>query len=255
MNSKRDGEDAYRWGSESIASEAARYFDATGSVAGKLTAFPRFVDRSTLSRFLVKYEVFKSNLNVEEVIIECGVFGGGGLYTFEQLSAISEPLNHKRKIVGFDSFSGFPSVSEHDLSTESPHAYEGNYHGTSLEELTRGAALYDTNRALGHIPRIELVQGDFVVTGPQYLEANPQTIVALLYLDFDLYEPTKTALECFASRMPRGAVIVFDQAGSSAFPGESQALMDTLDMSKVRLQRSSTTSISWVVLQGDEARG
>jgi hypothetical protein len=48
----------------------------------------------------------------------------------------------------------------------------------------------------------------------------------MLYLDVDLYEPTLKALRAFVPLMPKGAVIVFDEAGYQRFPGESLALKE-----------------------------
>ena len=41
---------------------------------------------------------------------------GGGLFTWAQLSAIYEPVNHNRKIFGFDSFEGFPDIGHKDIN-------------------------------------------------------------------------------------------------------------------------------------------
>jgi hypothetical protein len=35
--------------------------------------------------------------------------------------------------------------------------------------------------------------------------------VSLLYLDFDIYEPTAVALEHFLPRMPKGSIVAFDE--------------------------------------------
>jgi hypothetical protein len=84
------------------------YFESSlGTSIDKLRNFAKFVPRQILSQFLAKSEIFGSVLNVHGHIIECGVFLGGGLMTWAQLSAIFEPTNHNRRIVGFDTFSGF----------------------------------------------------------------------------------------------------------------------------------------------------
>ena len=49
--------------------------------------------------------------------------------------------------------------------------------------------------------------------------------MSLLFLDFDLYEPTKAALEQFVPRMPRGAVLAFDELDNPIWPGETKALL------------------------------
>lgn len=70
---------------------------------------------------------------------------------------------------------------------------------------------YNNERHLSHIKNIELVQVDFMKTADTYLAAQQQTIVSLLYPDFDLYEPTMKALEVFLRRIPKGAIVEFDE--------------------------------------------
>jgi hypothetical protein len=72
---------------------------------------------------------------------------------------------------------------------------------------------------------------------PAYLEAHPETVVSLLFLDFDLYEPTRVALETFLPRMPRGAVIAFDELDNPRWPGETLAAMDTVGLNRLELLR------------------
>ena len=60
--------------------------DSAGSVGDKLDNFARFVSRQSLSVFLAKNELMKMALPVHGSIVECGVFMGGGLFTWAQLS-------------------------------------------------------------------------------------------------------------------------------------------------------------------------
>lgn len=62
------------------------------------------------------YEIFKLALPVKGSIIECGVFRGFGFMTWFKLSTMLEPENLTRRIYGFDTFEGFPSISDHDES-------------------------------------------------------------------------------------------------------------------------------------------
>ncbi len=217
-------------------------------MADKLAAFPRFVQRTDLSRFLVRYELFKSVLPVQGSVLECGVMNGAGLFTFANVSALLEPLNHRRQIIGFDTFEGFPAVSDIDTQGGSRHFSEGGFGGAGREELLKSVAYFDEDRALGQLPKIELVQGDFLVTGSEYLSRNPHLIVALLYLDFDLFEPTMEAIKLFVPRMPAGAVIAFDESNVREAPGETLALVETLGIGSLRLQRTPLGSIAWAVM-------
>jgi hypothetical protein len=82
-----------------------------------------------------------------------------------------------------------------------------------------------------------LVKGDVTVSLPQFLESNPHVIPALLHLDVDLYEPTKCALELLLPRMPKGAVVVFDELNLKDFPGETVAMLETLNVNGIALKR------------------
>lgn len=221
-----------------------------GTDVEKLQNFTKYVPRQTLTTFLSKYEIFKRVLEVQGSIIECGVYLGGGLMTFAQLSAILEPVNHQRKIVGFDTFSGFTDLSEQDERGKSAHSREGGLAVDSYEDLKRCIDLYDSNRSIGHIPKVSPVKGDIRTTLPQYLEDNPHTVVSLLYLDLDVFEPTKIAIELLVPRMPKGAVLAFDELNSDYWPGETLAVLETIGIRNLRIQRSPFDSfISFAVIE------
>ena len=223
----------------------ALYFDASPApVSEKLSDFAKYVPREALSRFLVKYEIFKRVLHVQGSVIECGVFNGAGLMTFAQISEMLEPLNHQRKIIGFDTWSGFPHVASED-----GEAQEDNFSGASYDELRRGIELWNSTRYLKHIPKVALVRGDICETVPIFIEQNPETVISLLYLDADLYLPTKTALEYFVPRMPKGAIVAFDELNDCYWPGEAAAVLDTLGIRNLRIERSFATAISFAVLE------
>ena len=212
-------------------------------LAQRLQTFPRHVRRQDLARFLVRYELFKLNLGVHGSIVECGVFAGGGLMTWSQCSSIMEPYNHTRRVIGFDTFSGFPHTHEKDTRIgTSEHLHIGAFQSGSriVDELQHLADLHDRNRPIGHIPKIELVAGDGCRTIPQYVEENPHLLISLLYLDFDLYEPTKVALQHFLPRVARGGIVAFDELNSRDFPGETIALLETMSDSTGPLRRFPT---------------
>ena len=61
--------------------------------------------------------LYKKIIPVHGVIMEFGVRWGQNLSLFHSLRGIHEPYNYNRKIIGFDTFTGFPSV--HDCDSES----------------------------------------------------------------------------------------------------------------------------------------
>lgn len=222
-----------------------KYFEESqGTVSEKLENFTKYASRQSLTRFIDRYEMFKQILNVQGSIIECGVLLGGGLMSFAHFSSILEPVNLQRKIIGIDTFSGFPNVSIRDTKGKSRFAKIGGYNANSYEDLKKCIELYDSNRFINHIPKMELVKGDAIKTIPKYVKDNPHLIVSLLYLDFDLYRPTKIALENFVPRMPKGAIIGFDEINMKAWPGETEAVLETFGIKNLRIKRSSFSSVS-----------
>jgi hypothetical protein len=225
------------------------FADSAGSVSEKLDAFPKFASRQAMAKFLARYEIFKQILEVNGSIIECGVLHGGGLLSFAKLSSIFEPTNHTRKIIGFDTFEGFPSIHAADKAGDSSHLRKGGLTGSTMQDVEKAIELYDKNRPLAHIPKVELVKGDLAKTGPQYLKDNPHLVVAMLYLDVDLYEPTKVALETFLPRMPKGAIVAFDELNAKMFPGETSAVDEVLGLRNIAIKRYPFDSyVSYAVL-------
>lgn len=208
-------------------------------ISNKLQAFTKYVRRQDIARFLAKNEIFKLQLDVPGVIIECGVYTGGGLMTFAQLSAIYEPYNHTRKIIGFDTFTGFPNMSNNDKATEADLQQNNlsTFDGIE-EEILQAVRLFDLNRPLRHIPKVEIIKGDALITIPMFVKQNPQIIISLLYLDFDLYEPTKIALQQFLPRIPKGGIVAFDELNCPNYPGETLALVEMLGVNNLKLRKT-----------------
>jgi len=208
-----------------------------GSWESKMENFPKYVKRQNMTRFLVLYEIFKKILTVKGSIIECGVNQGYGIMSWTKLSAIMEPVNLTRRIYGFDTFEGFPSMSTMDRSDSSNHVVVGDLAADTFEELTELTKIHDTTRFLGHIPKVKLIKGDAVKTIPKFIDDHPHLVVSLLYLDFDLYEPTKIALEYFVPRMPKGAIIAFDELDNPLWPGETRAMLEFCEDYNLRIER------------------
>lgn len=239
---------------DQYATKVQEFFSAgEGDILAKLKNFAKFVPRQTMATFLAKNEIFKQIVDVHGHIIECGVFMGGGLMTWAQLSAIYEPYNHTRRIVGFDTFAGFPSLADQDATAADATLSFAKVGGLAVQgiedDIRHAVSLYDLNRPLGHIDRVELVKGDAQQTIPAYLEDNQHTVVALLYLDFDLFEPTLAAIRTFLPRMPKGAVLAFDELNQKYWPGETLAVLESAGIRNLRIRRFPfTPQISYAVL-------
>jgi hypothetical protein len=58
----------------------------------------------------------------------------------------------------------------------------------------------------------------------------------MLFIDLDLYEPTKVALEYFLPRMHKGSIIAFDELDNSQWPGETLALLESMNIKNLNIE-------------------
>ncbi|NRS49380.1 TylF/MycF/NovP-related O-methyltransferase [Brevibacillus sp. HB2.2] len=209
-----------------------------------------YVHRQMLSRMLFLNDIFQQILNVNGVIMEFGVRWGTNLAIYEALRGIYEPYNYTRKIIGFDTFEGFPSVNEKD-GTDSI-IKKGAYAVTEGYEEYLENLLFTRQKLspLNHINKFELVKGDATQTLKKYLEEHPETIISLAYFDFDIYEPTKACLELIMERVTKGSIIAFDELNYPAFPGETLALLEVLGINKYQIRRSKFATVpSYIIVE------
>ena len=161
-------------------------------------------------------------------IVDIGVYRGASAFTWAKLCEIFCPTDVRKRVYGFDTFEGFPSLAPEDGRTDAAQDVRvGGYAAgaTIEEELLAARAAMNHDRHLAHLERLEFVKGDLADTVPRFVAEQGQGLrVALLNLDADLYEPTRVALEHFGPLMSQGGIIVLDEYAVTTFPGESQAV-------------------------------
>jgi hypothetical protein len=207
-----------------------------------------FINRQAWSRFFFLHDLYELIIPINGIVVEFGVRWGQNLALFSSLRGTYEPFNYGRKIVGFDTFAGFPSVSEQDGANAAPGAYgvTPNYQ----DYLEKILAYHEAESPLEHIKKYELVKGDATVTLEKYLNDHPETIIALAYFDLDIYEPTKRCLELIQNHLTKGSVVGFDDLNSPVFPGETLALKEVWSLRRYAIRRSPyTPRSSYIVVE------
>jgi hypothetical protein len=203
-----------------------------------------FVKWQDLARILFIDDLYRRIIEVPGVIVELGVRWGQNLALFSALRTIYEPFNHNRKVIGFDTFAGFPSVhpkdGTDDIMRPGSYGVTPGYAGYLRDVLE----YHEQESPRPHICKHELITGDAAVELPQYLERNPHTIVALAYLDLDLYEPTLRCLEALRGHLTRGSVLGFDELNLRDFPGETLALKETLGLDRFPIRRTRYSGVN-----------
>ncbi|MEH6588502.1 MAG: TylF/MycF/NovP-related O-methyltransferase [Halioglobus sp.] len=207
-----------------------------------------YLTRQTLSRINFIQLLYEMILPVHGVIMEFGVRWGQNMALFSVLRGIHEPYNYNRKVIGFDTFEGFPSVGPEDGGSVRP----GDYGVTEnwIEELNSILEFHEQNAPIEQKKKYDLVHGDASLTLPAYLEKHPETVVALAYFDFDIYEPTRDCLKSILPHLTKGSVLAFDELNMPEFPGETLAVREVLGLSRYAIRRvPSSPMTSYMVIE------
>lgn len=185
--------------------------------------------------------VKKNHDQIEGDLVECGVFKGKSLLA---MGLLLKDLKSKKKIYGFDSFSGFPTehfndnLSKFDELFENKKITKQHYddvkeniiirsltqkENLSASNISNSGNFSDTDALqikkkcdyLG-LNNIILVKGFFAQT--MLYSQMPKKIFAAL-IDCDLYESYKICLPFVWSRLVDKGYIFLDEYYSLKFPG------------------------------------
>jgi hypothetical protein len=200
----------------------------------KLRNLSLFTKPQVLARIIYFLDLYKKIVDVPGVIMEFGVQYGASLTLLANLRNCIEYFNVSRRVIGFDTFAGFPTVSGHDKNNA-----VGDYavRDADRDRIDSMMAFIDSLSPHPSLKKYELVQGAVSDTLPDWLKANPEAIVSMAHLDFDLFEPTEFVLGQLADRLTRGSLVVFDELNHPAFPGETIAVMKKLGLRNIALRR------------------
>jgi predicted O-methyltransferase YrrM len=193
------------------------------------------MNRISLSKLLFYSEIVKHIVDVPGVILELGVQWGATTNLLYNLTSIVDPFNFRRRIVGFDTFEGFPAGSI--SSTERAHGWRENdlVAAENAKEIAEQClSAHQAFSALKHMERHEFVKGDVVETVPKWLAENEHETVAMCIFDLDLGIPTREALKHILPRCQKGSILVFDEYSHPKFREEGVAARELIDTMKVR---------------------
>jgi len=201
--------------------------------AEKLMNLGLFVKRQELTRFLFLNELYQKMLPVHGSIMEFGCRWGQNLVMLNNLRGIYEPYNVNRKIIGFDTFSGFNTITKEDgtdaICTKGNYSVTNGYEEYLIELLK----IHEKECPVSHINKNTVIKGDVIDTVPHYLKEHPETLIAFAYFDMDVYEPTAKVLDAISQYLLPGAVVVFDELNYAPFPGETRAMKQYIQSTQI----------------------
>lgn len=126
-------------------------------------------------------------------VAEFGVAGGTGLLALEKIAReVSQALNYRIDVYGFDAGTGMPEASDYrDL----PHVW------------AKGFYKMDVDRLKARLTTAELILGDVARTSVEFISRGDVMPVGFIGFDLDYYSSTVHALRVFdgptGTRLPR----------------------------------------------------
>ena len=178
--------------------------------------FALYAGVHTIGNKLWTYDLFKTTIGIPGDIYEFGCWKGANLMFLAKLNKLFEPSSPKH-IYGFDNFSGLPDASSADGSFAQSQA--GKYLGNE-QQLRNVIELFELEE------KMSLIVGDALKTIPKFKSDKKEAICSLAYIDFDLYEPCAAALTFLEEALGVGGLIIFDEAGTKQWPGETLAMKE-----------------------------
>lgn len=193
-----------------------------------------FMRGSYLAKVLWLAELYQMILDIPGDIMEFGTWYGSNLSIFHNLRSVLEPHNRDRRVVGFDTFEGYPEVDEGSGITKDSY-YTGVEWADYLEKIL---AWHQTDGTINHVKKYGIVYGDIRETLPAYLEEKEQSFIALAFLDVAMEEITTKILTHIGPYLIQGSILVLDELGSPQFKGETKALKKVFKYNQMSIRKS-----------------
>lgn len=202
-----------------------------------LTNFYLYQPATILAKVLYLNELYEQISHLPGDIFEFGVWWGANMSLFANLRSVHEPYNRARKIVGFDTFTGYPTPSPRDATSE--HMRPGLYE-VGVDYRSHLEAVLTAHERESATPqrKFEIVAGRVEETLPRYLADNSQCFIALAYVDLQTYEGTKAALSHIKPRLMVGSVLAMDELTAREYRGEAEAFREVFSGTQFTMRRS-----------------
>lgn len=167
----------------------------------------------------VRSEFFKAAIRfidyelIEGDIFEFGVYSGRSLALLSYFHELSKRSIHKinftRNIVGFDSFEGLPETDGHPRWKKNLFNVNHSSHPLSkLGDKITDQTVYELFKLFSlQSPILQIGTFDKTVTHDNMAKFNK---AALIHIDCDIYQSTKTVLDGIVNHLQEGTLLLFD---------------------------------------------
>lgn len=170
-----------------------------------LENFGMLLGNKSFYRFLKLSEILQKTKNVKGDIIEFGIWNGNNLFTIKK---ISDYYDFKKKIYGFDNFSGFPNPPKFKKKKT------GKYIGKPklIKKMIK----------FFNLQKIFIVNDDIMNLSKYRKKFNK---ISFIYIDCNVFKVVDMILNELSHKISKGGVIAFDEARNKFNKDEGKAMM------------------------------
>ncbi len=169
-------------------------------------------------RILKLNELIKTLSKVDGDVIEFGIWNGNNLFTIKKLL---EYYNLKKKLFGYDNFSGFPNPVGFNKSRKSKGLYVGDIN--LIKFITKFFKFKNIEVINDDILNLELYKKRFKK-------------LSFIYIDCNVYKPVEKILSLLGNKISKNGYIAFDEGLKNIKSGEGQALNEFYKKNKKKFK-------------------
>jgi O-methyltransferase len=163
--------------------------------------------------------------------VECGVWKGGCIAT---MGYVAKKYNSQRNIWAFDSFQGLPEPTSNDGSKAKNYSKgknDGQLNPINKCVANKNDLIQIYNKLYLNLKNLHIIEGWFQDTLPKTKKQIKN--IAILRLDGDWYESTKTCLENLYPLITKGGFLIIDDYYH--WEGDSRAVRQYFQKNKIKL--------------------
>tara|TARA_Y100000816_G_scaffold169921_1_gene121979 strand:- start:1795 stop:2496 length:702 start_codon:yes stop_codon:yes gene_type:complete len=206
---------------------ANKYFNIIKLIPSKiennfiLKNFGSLIGDKSFYKILINFELLNLIKKVKGDIIEFGIWNGNNLFT---LKKIHDYYGLKKKIYGYDDFSGFPNPPR--ISKIKKNKNKGVYAGNTK--------LINFIKKFFNFKNLIIINDDIMNLDKH---SHKFSKLSYIYIDCDIYKTTKKILNTLDSKLSVGGLFVFDEGICGKISEEPKALKEFYKLNSNRYKR------------------
>jgi len=205
-------------------------------------------DNYFLERIFFFRDLYEKILQIPGCILELGVQFSPNIFLLQELRRSLEPYNASRRILGIDTFTGFP-----DYLTSEEKKIKIKKRGFSVpkkfyKDLSNLLnSIYKNENLI--LPKPEIFEGKSEIVLRDLLKKDSSIMFSFVIFNMNLFKPTYQCLKIIYKNLQKGTILFFNEFGCKQYPGETKAVMQFFKEKKIKINyRHGVTYGAYIVI-------